>query len=88
MVVRLMTKDDVVKFVNDMMSDYSKKKRCVTIIDPPSGWRYGFPKPYVDENGNKPSDMKQWLLDSGYPKFEIDSCGKHFHVRFWETKET
>jgi len=79
-----MTKNDVVKFVNNMMSDYNKKRRRVTMIDPPSGWRYGFPMPYVDENGNKPSDMKQWLLDAGYPQSEIDSLGGKLYARFWE----
>ena len=30
------------------------------MIDPPSGWKYGFPKPLPDEVEN----VKEWLLES------------------------
>jgi hypothetical protein len=50
------------------------------MIDPPSGWKYGFPKPLPDEVEN----VKEWLLEQGYPQREIDLCGKHFHYRTWE----
>jgi hypothetical protein len=53
----------------------------ITIYDPPSGWRYGFPKPY------KPlphETLNQTLLRDGYPQAEID-WGAANHVRFWET---
>jgi hypothetical protein len=53
----------------------------VTIYDPPSGWRYGFPKPY------KPlphETLNQTLLRDGYPQAEID-WGAANYVRFWET---
>ncbi len=47
-------------------------------VDPPSGWKYGFPKVWNGE-GN----MTEWLLDEGYPQKEIDSCGDYFFVRQW-----
>lgn len=47
-------------------------------VDPPSGWKYGFPKIW-DGEGN----MTEWLLDEGYPQKEIDSCGDYFFVRQW-----
>lgn len=53
-------------------------------IDPPSGWRYGFPKKlpdYVDE------DVRPWLLENGYPQREIDSLGEHFYCRYWEEND-
>jgi hypothetical protein len=54
------------------------------LIDPPSGWMYGFPKflphPF-------PEDIKGWLVENGYPKEEIDSWGKHFPVRYIGTGE-
>lgn len=52
-------------------------------IDPPSGWRYGFPK--VIPEGV--TDTIQWLLDNGYPQSEIDACGDHFYCRHWEKDE-
>lgn len=34
------------------------------IVDPPSGWRYGFPKVW---NRKTHPDMKAWLIENGYP---------------------
>lgn len=56
-----------------------KKK---TYIDPPGGWRYGFPK--ILPNDIK--DVNSWLVQNGYPQSEIDSCGKYFHCRYWESE--
>ena len=52
----------------------------VHYIDPPSGWKYGFPK--VLPEGVE--DVISWLIENGYPQHEIDACGKHFHCRHWE----
>ena len=50
------------------------------IIDPPSGWKYGFPKPIpVDVK-----DTTSWLVENGYPQELIDELGEHFYCRFWE----
>jgi hypothetical protein len=51
----------------------------VEYIDPPAGWKYGFPK-VLPENV---TDTIQWLLDNGYPQHEIDLCGNHFYCRHW-----
>ena len=41
------------------------KKR---LIDPASGWKYGFPKECpVDVD-----DIRQWLIDNGYPESKVD----------------
>lgn len=34
-------------------------------VDPPSGWRYGFPKVW---NKKTHPDMKAWLVENGYPE--------------------
>ena len=52
-------------------------------IDPPAGWKYGFPK-VVPEGV---TDTIAWLLENGYPQHEIDACGKHFYCRHWEKDE-
>lgn len=62
--------------------------KMATIIDPPSGWQYGFPKPipeeaFVDENGC-PKDTRPWLVENGYPQELIDEFGEHFYCRYWE----
>lgn len=49
------------------------------IYDPPSGWMYGFPKPYLP----KPDEtLEQTLLRDGYPQHEVDKGGAK-HVRFF-----
>lgn len=55
----------------------------VTMIDPPSGWKYGFPKVLPDNV----EDTLKWLVEQGYPQSEIDKCGKHFHCRYWYHEE-
>ena len=52
----------------------------VKFIDPPSGWKYGFPKMIP----NYITDVKDWLINNGYPKSEIDRCGDYFYCRYWD----
>lgn len=47
-------------------------------IDPPSGWKYGFPKEIPDNV----IDVKRWLLDNGYPEKDIDLAMNW--CRMWE----
>jgi hypothetical protein len=47
-------------------------------IDPPNGWRYGFPKEY-DPYRDPP--IREWLVSQGYPQSEIDQAGAGFVVR-------
>ena len=50
------------------------------MVDPPSGWKYGFPKAKPDDV----TDIIAWLLSEGYPQSEIDKLGSDFFVRTWE----
>ena len=54
----------------------------IKMYDPPAGWRYGFPKPYLPKFGESLADT---LRRDGYPQHEIDNGGAE-HVRFWETE--
>ena len=56
----------------------------VTYIDPPSGWKYGFPKVIPE---NQKSRVHQWLIEQGYPKEELDKMGEHFYCKWWEQEE-
>jgi len=56
------------------MEDTSKKA-TVLIVDPPSGWRHGFPAPLQ-------ADYKQQLITAGYPKKVLGFAIKH--SRYWE----
>lgn len=55
--------------------------KTITIYDPPSGWRYGFPREYKPLPGET---LEQTLLRDGYPQREIDACGDQLYARFWE----
>ena len=52
-----------------------------TIIDPPSGWKYGFPKPIPED---RRYDSLTWLVEQGYPQEEIDKLGEHFFCWYRE----
>lgn len=56
----------------------------VTMIDPPSGWKYGFPMSIdlIESKGR----VLEWLVEQGYPQKEIDACGNYFYCRYWETE--
>ena len=61
--------------------DYMKNK--VKMIDPPSGWKYGFPKILP----NNITNTLKWLVENGYPQEEIDEFGDQFVCRHWEEEE-
>jgi hypothetical protein len=56
------------------------------IIDPPEGWRYGFPKPVHEEFHTLGSDfdLGRWLVSEGYPAEDVELALKH--SRYWETE--
>jgi hypothetical protein len=64
----------------------NKIKNMITIIDPPSGWKYGFPKPIPKD---RIEDVLVWLVEQGYPQSEIDGLGEIFTncCRYWEQEE-
>jgi hypothetical protein len=53
-------------------------------IDPPSGWKYGFPRVFDTE---KDGDMYEWLTANGYPEKVRESYGEYFYIRQWLTDE-
>ena len=58
----------------------------VTIYDPPSGWKYGFPKKVPESVlKGKNGEFRQWLLDEGYPEKDIDFA--LIYGRRWQEEE-
>ena len=51
------------------------------IVDPPSGWRYGFPREIPSEVVTA-EDFKAWLLKNGYPEKDIELALEY--SRIWE----
>lgn len=66
-----------------MVTIKSKTTKTVLMIDPPSGWKYGFPMALPDP---KPENTMAWLVEMGYPQAEIDSLGQYFYCRYWEAE--
>jgi len=60
------------------------KTESKLVVDPPEGWRYGFPK-VVPEGYMKMSwdDKKKWYMEQGYPKSKIDEYGEFFYISMW-----
>lgn len=56
----------------------------VTMYDPPSGWKYGFPREYKPLPGES---LRETLLRDGYPESEFDGKGEPYWCRFWETDD-
>ena len=56
----------------------------VLMIDPPEGWKYGFPKPVPEEYHTLGDDfdLKRWLVNEGYP--QQLTTWRWFRCRFWE----
>lgn len=55
----------------------------VMMVDPPAGWKYGFPKA-LPKLFDTYEEKIEWLVSEGYPQSEIDACGDHFYCRYWE----
>jgi hypothetical protein len=66
------------------MKKKAKKPRKILICDPPSGWKYGFPKAIPQDRLN---DTEAWLVEQGYPQALIDKLGEYFSCRYWEVEE-
>jgi len=50
-------------------------------VDPPSGWRYGFPKLWNDDY----EPLEEFLVNNGYPQSEVSFAMKW--VRMWKDDE-
>jgi hypothetical protein len=51
------------------------------MIDPPEGWRYGFPRGY---DGAKDGTMREFLLSHGYPLKDVDFALQY--MRCWQAE--
>ena len=52
------------------------------VIDPPEGWRYGFPRIVPSYILGDEKMLGRWLIKQGYPKKHIDLAIKY--SRYWE----
>jgi hypothetical protein len=72
-------KKPVKTYTGGVRNEVAESKPKRKMIDPPSGWKYGFPKEIPEHVDN----TRDWLIQNGYPQAEIDKCGDQFFVRGW-----
>ena len=61
-----------------------ESRKMILIVDPDSGWRYGFPKACpLKELGGK--EFIEWLIANGYPKERAEFGAKY--CRYWYEPE-
>lgn len=51
-------------------------------VDPPSGWRWGFPKMWDPRTD---PDIKQWFIEQGLPETELEFAMNW--SRYWSADE-
>jgi hypothetical protein len=54
-----------------------------TMVDPPEGWRYGFPRAIPDEVMDDGDRFAAWLSQFGYPARLLPLALEH--SRYWES---
>lgn len=52
------------------------------VVDPPSGWRYGFPMVWDKE---KQPELREFLKEKGYPEDDLEFALSH--IRMWFPEE-
>jgi hypothetical protein len=57
-------------------------KRKELIIDPPEGWKHGFPKILPEHLVGNTDGISTWLVENGYPEEDIELALKY--SRYWE----
>lgn len=82
--MRLQLDIEPVKSVNQMVKmEKTDQIRKISVYDPPEGWKYGFPLPYLPRDGETLSDT---LLRDGYPRKLIEKYGPDIRCRFWDSE--
>ena len=57
--------------------DPKNEKETMLMYDPPSGWKYGFPKKVPLSVTKDEEAFKNFLLESGYPEKDLDLALKY-----------
>lgn len=61
------------------------KNKDYLMMDPPSGWMYGFPKPVPVSVIGCEQSLTDWLMINGYPHDSIELALKH--SRYWDCED-
>ena len=70
-------------FTMPAMTDNDLSNKSIW-VDPPEGWKYGFPAIY---NPDTDGQMSEWIISKGYPIQIIKEYGESWAVRCWPVAE-
>jgi hypothetical protein len=79
-----MTPEEFERVTGDKDTE-EKEERGFYMIDPPSGFKWGFPKKISYDS--LIGDTVDWLIKNGYPKEEIEAAGNLFTWKIWQKPE-
>ena len=65
-------------------SDDLSIKSNLIWVDPPEGWKYGFPAIY---DPNADGQLSKWIVKRGYPISLIQEYGDVWSVRCWPVEQ-
>jgi hypothetical protein len=69
----------VISIKSEDLSIKSEKEMQIW-VDPPEGWKYGFPAIYDPDTDGQ---MSEWIVRKGYPLLTIKEYGDAWAVRCW-----
>jgi len=76
-------KHDNLSVISIKSEDLSIKSNKIW-VDPPEGWKYGFPAIY---DPDKDGQLSDWVVRKGYPLLTIKEYGEAWAVRCWPAEE-
>lgn len=74
--------EDIEAVINALGGVLVAKDEPKVFIDPPSGWKYGFPKPIPRHELHR---ANEWIVENGYPQSIVDEMGDNFRYRCLES---
>ena len=73
------TTEDLYQKLRDICPECYDLEMKIQLIDPPSGWKYGFPKMYIPFEGES---MIDYCVRKGYPRSEANALDDSFNCQF------
>lgn len=70
--------------MSDETTQLASKQTSKRMLDPPSGWLYGFPK-RIPSYVSTAKDMYEWLKEEGYPEHQITWAMQY--CRMWDEQD-
>jgi hypothetical protein len=67
--------------IAEFLNHLEEQQKTKMYIEPPSGWKYGFPKEISQGELNTIESYSEWCIENGYSRGEVEALGEFFFVR-------